>query len=72
MSLHFVPTDMNVADVLTKALGVQKFQLLRDILMKGHGGVEPNWDERVHVALTASMLTEFIDGCNKIDEDNLV
>ncbi len=68
IELHFVPTAMNVADLLTKALGVEKFQLFRHILMKGHGGVEPNWDNQVHVALTASMLIEFIDGCNEIDE----
>ena len=68
IELHFVPTNMNVADVLTKALGADKFELLRNILMKGHGGVEPNWDQLVHVALTASMLLEFIDGCKEIDE----
>jgi hypothetical protein len=42
-AIHFVPTKYNVADILTKALPVAQFTALRDILMLGHGGVEPEW-----------------------------
>ena len=68
IELHFVPTGYNVADLLTKALGADKFELLRSILMRGHNGIEPNWDGQVHIALTASMLVEFINGCDDIDD----
>jgi hypothetical protein len=59
LELHFVPTDYNVADVLTKALAIEQFEKLRDILMRGHSGIEPCFDNSVHFAFTAmSILIE--------------
>jgi hypothetical protein len=58
-SIHFVPTDENVADVLTKPLAAPKFIKFRNILMLGHGGQVPSWDvtsEQSHFALTASSI----------------
>lgn len=53
MQLHFVPTNYNVADILTKALAPDQFEFLRNILMCGHGGKEPCFvDGNVHMALT--------------------
>eukprot|EP01034_Spumella_vulgaris_P047245 gene47245-biopygen3384 len=40
-AIYFVPTEHNVADLLTKPLPVAQFEYLRDIMMRGHGGVEP-------------------------------
>jgi hypothetical protein len=40
IAIHFVPTDHNVADMLTKALPRPIIERHRDILMMGHGGVE--------------------------------
>jgi hypothetical protein len=47
-AIHFVPTKYNVADILTKALPVGPFELLRGILMLGHGGAEPEWARPQH------------------------
>jgi hypothetical protein len=41
IELLFVPTDYNVADVLTKPLAEDKFTYFRDILMEGHKGIMP-------------------------------
>ncbi len=68
IELHFVPTGHNVADLLTKALGIERFEFLRYILMKGHGGVEPNFEHGVHIALTASMLIEFMNMSDDVTE----
>ena len=57
VELHFVPTDHNVADVLTKALDAPTFERLRDVMMKGHGGVAPNFE---HTVLNASALLAYI------------
>ena len=57
IELHFVPTDMNVADILTKFLGRELYERHREKLMKGHGGVMPTFDgQNVHVAVTACMF----------------
>jgi hypothetical protein len=59
IAIHFVPTKYNVADMLTKPLAKKEFQFLRNILMKGHGGVEPSWtwaSESAHLALTAHSI----------------
>jgi hypothetical protein len=59
IAIHFVPTKYNVADLLTKPLAKKEFQFLRNILMKGHGGVEPSWtqaNEHVHVVLTTHSI----------------
>jgi hypothetical protein len=54
IELHFVPTNFNVADILTKALPPDQFEFLRDILMHGHNGKEPNFEsDNLHFALTA-------------------
>src|SRR5688500_4131018 len=60
IQIHFVPGRYNVADILTKPLANDQFEYLRDILMHGHKGVEPNFNihETVHVALTTSVLRE--------------
>ncbi len=60
IELHFVPTEFNVADILTKPLSIKQFLKLRDILMRGHGGVMPSWEE-LHSAITALYL--------EVDED---
>ena len=59
IALYFVPTNFNVADVLTKPLAIDQFVYLRDILMCGHGGIEPHFTEEVHVALTATSLIQY-------------
>jgi len=41
IELHFVLTEFNVADVLTKSLDIETFIRLRDIMMNGHGGSNP-------------------------------
>jgi hypothetical protein len=59
IAIHFVPTKFNVADMLTKALPKREFELLRHILMKGHGGKEPSstWSEQTaHFALTVHSI----------------
>jgi len=38
IELHFVPTDKNVADLLTKALGFGIFTRHSDILLHGFNG----------------------------------
>jgi hypothetical protein len=54
IELHFVPTNFNVADILTKALPPDQFEFLREILMHGHNGKEPNFEsDNLHFALTA-------------------
>ena len=58
IALYFVPTNYNVADVLTKPLVVDQFEYLCNILMRGHGGIEPTFSEEVHVALTAISIIE--------------
>jgi hypothetical protein len=62
IAIHFVPTDFNVSDMLTKALPKRQFEALRRILMKGHRGQEPSltwWvDETAHFALTAHSIEE--------------
>ena len=59
IAIHFVPTNYNVADLLTKPLPVDKFIALRKILLTGHGGVAPGWDVgEAHLALTAHSLQE--------------
>jgi hypothetical protein len=55
ITIHFVPTEHNVADIMTKPLPIDQFKRLRHILMQGHGGVEPVFEE-LHVALTATSL----------------
>lgn len=42
LTIHFVPTDENVADMLTKALGKVPFQKHRKVLLSGHGGKPPH------------------------------
>ena len=42
IELHFVPSEYNVADILTKPLAKDSFTRHRDILMNGHKGVKPN------------------------------
>jgi hypothetical protein len=34
----FVPTDLNVADTLTKPLAIEKFELFSNIILTGFGG----------------------------------
>ena len=55
--LHFVPTAYNVADIFTKPLDPPTFERLRDVLMNGHGGVEPCFD--THTVLNATALLNF-------------
>jgi uncharacterized membrane protein len=55
IAIHFVPTKFNMADML-----------LRNILMKGHGGHEPSstWAaQTTHFALTVHSIEE-----NKVKE----
>ena len=53
-AIYFVPTEHNVADILTKALPRAQFEKLRDILMHGHQGRDPLWPtETAHLALTS-------------------
>jgi hypothetical protein len=42
IELHFVPSEYNVADILTKPLAKDSFTRHRDILMNGHKGVKPS------------------------------
>ena len=57
IELHFVPTEFNVADLLTKPLDVATYLKLRDILMNGHGGKAPSF-ELVSLCLNAIALYE--------------
>jgi hypothetical protein len=61
LAIHFVPTNENVADLLTKPLAAEKFLRFRKTLMIGHGGVSPSWmssESTVHTAMTALVLQE--------------
>ncbi len=58
IELHLCPTEYKVADILTKALGIVKYTMLREILMKGHGGVEPCF-ENLSDAITAVVFDLF-------------
>jgi hypothetical protein len=60
-AIYFVPTEHNVADMLTKPLATEPFEHLRDILMHGHGGQAPEWAngyETQHHALCATSFEE--------------
>ncbi len=47
VQLNFVPTDFNVADVLTKPLAEEKYSRFCKILMEGHSGIFPeNFDAK--------------------------
>ena len=54
IELHFVPTEFNVADILTKPLDIDTFIRLRDIMMNGHGGLSPCFE---HVLFALNNLT---------------
>jgi hypothetical protein len=61
IAIHFVPTEENVADLLTKPLAPLKFKKFRKVLMQGHDGIAPDWDYQhgdAHLALTALSLLE--------------
>ena len=58
ISIHFVPTEHNVADIMTKPLAIEQFVKLRKVLMQGHGGVEPVFRREIHFALTASTIVQ--------------
>ena len=58
IELHFVPTEFNVADVLTKPLDIETFIRLRDIMMNGHGGSNPSF-EHVMLVLNCLALSTF-------------
>lgn len=62
LELRFVPTDENVADVLTKALGDEQFKKLCEILMSGHKG-RMWWaeSETVHFALNAQTVVQLYE-----------
>ena len=69
IELHFVPTDYNVADILTKALSPEQYELLRAILMHGHCGKVPDFEiGNVHFALTVVTL---MSNDNNISVDEL-
>jgi hypothetical protein len=42
IELHFVPSEYNVADILTKPLAKDLFLKHRDVLMNGHKGINPS------------------------------
>jgi hypothetical protein len=42
LALYFVPTELNVADVLTKPLEPPRFIRHRTILLEGHDGILPD------------------------------
>ena len=41
ISLHFIGTDANVADMLTKALPTVVYERHSKIIMHGHNGISP-------------------------------
>jgi hypothetical protein len=61
-AIYFVPTEHNVADMLTKPLGTEQFGALRNILMLGHGGVAPQWASGSGPQHHALIATSF-EGC---------
>lgn len=83
LELLFIPTDKNVADMLTKAIAERIFVLHRNVLLNGHGGVMPRSDERIFFALNAETIhllyADFGDAANvsgvnvsEIDEKSLI
>jgi hypothetical protein len=50
VSLHFVPTELNVADVLTKPLVEESFQYCQEKLLSGFTSSELDIIHRAHVA----------------------
>ena len=47
ISLHFIVSEENVADLLTKALPTVRFERHTNILMRGHNGINPLQHESV-------------------------
>ena len=61
LELHFITTDKNIADVLTKPLAEAVFTAHRKVLLEGHGGVLPTRDERLHLSLNAVSIVELYE-----------
>jgi hypothetical protein len=61
VELFFVPSELNVADVLTKPLPEAAFLKHRWVLLEGHGGVLPRGGENAHFALTASSIVQLYE-----------
>ena len=51
ISLYFVPTGMNVADILTKPLQYKIYAKHRNVLLNGHSGINPHNNEYVSVTI---------------------
>ncbi len=57
VTLHFIGTADNTADVLTKALGGEVFTKHRDVLLSGHGGaVRRRLEEHAQLVVTADNI----------------
>jgi hypothetical protein len=63
ITLIFDPTDLNVADVLTKPLAVDKFEKHSNRLMRGFGGIDVYTyiDTATTTIATLSDLDQFQD-----------
>jgi hypothetical protein len=66
LTIHFVPTEENVADMLTKSLGKKGFPRHRQKLMYGHDGIIPKCKEgpmrQSEVAIPAVIDAEWLSG----------
>ena len=67
LELYFVPTDKNVADVLTKPLRDSTFEAHRKTLLEGHSGVLPSQNEMTHLAMNVRSIVELCDSPEEVD-----
>jgi len=72
LTVHFVPTEDNVADALTKALGQLLFGGHRKIILSGHDGKLPSHkagpNTLLEVALPCTIDAEWLLA-NSVDDD---
>ena len=58
ISLHFIMSEKNVADMLTKALLCERFDRHNSILMHGHNGISPFEQEGVMTMEEVNLMIE--------------
>ncbi len=58
LELFFVPSELNVADVLTKPLDAEKFSAHRKVLLEGHNGVLPRRQDSAFITVNTTSIND--------------